>query len=485
MSAAGPARRPGLWRSQTYGHVIVGGGPGGLAPLLAASRSGRLPALLAAGLAIVEQQTAIGFGSIGDYAINSDSAAETFLSCLAGNPEPRLAALIDHPTARAMSLYGRGAVPLYLVGNLMELVGDVLASIVGAQPGCRVLTRHSALWTRRTADGGWETGLRCHVSGDEVRLASRTVLMATGGWQPSSLLDHRQVAGVALRPAFGDRLLQSNQVLTAQGRSAIAASLSRHRDPKVVVIGGSTSAMSCARVLSGVVAEQGGRTPVTVLHRRPMKPFYASAELARADGYHDFGADDVCPVSGFVHRFGGLRFDSRTLLLGLLGRGGAVADPLVRLRQLGDTPGDLALLRDADLIVAALGYRPRALPVLDENGARLTLNADRPDAPLVGPGCGVLDEHGGEIPGLFGIGLAAGFHPSGRLGGEPSFRGQVNGLWVWQNDVGLMIADRLIETEASRPVERRLPGRVRSGGGRSSGRPAPRGTGRRRFGSVA
>jgi len=29
------------------------------------------------------------------------------------------------------------------------------------------------------------------------------------------------------------------------------------------------------------------------------------------------------------------------------------------------------------------------------------------------------------------------------MGGEPSFRGQANGLWQWQNDVGMMIIDQL------------------------------------------
>ena len=62
--------------------------------------------------------------------------------------------------------------------------------------------------------------------------------------------------------------------------------------------------------------------------------------------------------------------------------------------------------------------------------------------------CRILDASGAAIPGLFGIGLAAGFVPWGRLGGEASFRGQANGLWLWQNDVGQMIVDQLLEPEA-------------------------------------
>jgi hypothetical protein len=40
--------------------------------------------------------------------------------------------------------------------------------------------------------------------------------------------------------------------------------------------------------------------------------------------------------------------------------------------------------------------------------------------------------------------LAAGFVPHGKLGGEASFRGQANGLWLWQSDVGGLIVDAIL-----------------------------------------
>lgn len=64
--------------------------------------------------------------------------------------------------------------------------------------------------------------------------------------------------------------------------------------------------------------------------------------------------------------------------------------------------------------------------------------------------CRVLDAGGAAVPGLYGIGLAAGFVPWGRLGGEASFVGQANGLWLWQNDVGMMIVDQLLATQGRR-----------------------------------
>jgi hypothetical protein len=55
-----------------------------------------------------------------------------------------------------------------------------------------------------------------------------------------------------------------------------------------------------------------------------------------------------------------------------------------------------------------------------------------------------LDAGGNPLPHLFAIGLAAGFVPHGKLGGEASFRGQANGLWLWQSDVGGLIVDAVL-----------------------------------------
>jgi hypothetical protein len=98
--------------------------------------------------------------------------------------------------------------------------------------------------------------------------------------------------------------------------------------------------------------------------------------------------------------------------------------------------------------------------VLDLAGEPIDLHAGcHPQAPLVDGQCRIMDGEGAPIPGLFGIGLAAGFVPSGPLGGEPSFSGQANGLWLWQNDVGLLIANAVLD-DGLCPAQTGLPWRA-------------------------
>ena len=144
-----------------------------------------------------------------------------------------------------------------------------------------------------------------------------------------------------------------------------------------------------------------------------------------------------------LFRLAGFRLDARNLAKRALKIGNAVPEPRLRLCTLsgdGNETQAWQILDEADLVIAALGYRPRALRLLDLQGQPIVLEAHTTrGATLVDRECRVLDQFQRVVPGVLALGLAAGFVPSGPLGGEPSFKGQTNGLWLWQNDIGALI----------------------------------------------
>ena len=428
-------------------NLIIGGGPAGLAPLVAASRSLMLERILSRGLTVVEQGSAIGSGSIGSYATKSDSTADTLVSCVTGNPNPLLARLRDHPAVMEVAAYGNAAVPLNLVGAFMAAVGDTLHDLLARTAGCRVLLGHVAIQTRQRRDGSWSTELRRIADGATQMIQSRLVVLATGGHQPRARLEQYDVAGAQLLPRYASKLMQSNDVLTAAGLAAIRRRLAAGQTKRVAIIGSSSSALACANAMLHLTHVAGpGVNEVTVLHRRPLRVFYPSAEAALAEGYTEFGPDDICPISGFVFRFSGFRLESRELVMGARGIGGRRADSRLRLHRLTAQPDPAVtnILEEADVIVAALGYRPLALPVVSVSGRPIPLYAQGPgNRVLVDDQCRILNGAGVPIAGLLGIGLATGFISRDMSGGEPSFSGQTNGLWQWQNEVGIHIARQL------------------------------------------
>ena len=429
--------------------IVIGGGPAGTAMLTSATKRGLLPGLAASGLMVIERSNAIGGGRLGRYAVTSDSTAQTFLTAVRDNVNPELARLVDHPAGRAVAAHeGALGVPLTEVGPLLRATGDRLTDIVRENGGV-VLTGHEALGAKRIGDGLWCVTLRRLADDHVFEQLARNVVVATGGHQPLDRLAAQRVAGESLVGLANGRLLQSDDVLTVGGFETVADLLTGKRNPKIAVIGGSTSALTTiALLLKSQPALPLGAGAVTLLHRRPLRPFYHSVEAAHAEGFTEFGADDICPVSGFVYRLAGFRLEARDLVVRMLGIDGRAPEPRVALHRItgDDDVAARAIIQGADLVVAALGYRPRALPIMDGDGAIALAAHD--GRPMVDRHCRVVDADDKPIPGLFGIGLAAGFVPWGALGGESSFSGQANGLWLWQNDVGQMIVDQVLAEEA-------------------------------------
>ncbi|WP_260736505.1 FAD-dependent oxidoreductase [Tunturiibacter lichenicola] len=427
--------------------LIVGAGPGGLAPLFAAAYDGRLRELLNGGVTVVEQGSTVGAGDLGRYAISSDSAAEAFLDVVMRTTEPALAALQNNPTVSVLAASIGGAVPLKQVATYLSLLGETMCDLVEASARGAVLRQHRALFTKRVGDELWSTRVRCELTGVEKDLLSRSVVLATGARQPLSRLYKEEVAGVPLLPLYKDKLMQSGDILSTDGLARVKARLEGIDFAKVVVVGGSTSAGSAASMLLYQSALNFGEGSVVLMHRRPLRIFYPSADEALAEGYTEFGPEDICPISGRVYRLAGFRLETREMIMRARGIAGRPPEPRLRLFELKEETCEEArrLLDQADIILAGLGYRPRALPVVGYDDEPISLMAES-DAmqPMVDDECRVLDAQGEPIEGLYGIGLASGFVPSGALGGEQSFRGQANSLWLWQHDLGMKILDAVV-----------------------------------------
>jgi len=428
--------------------LIVGAGPGGLAPLFAAAYDGRLHELLSGGVTIVEQGSTVGAGDLGRYVISSDSAAEAFLDVVMRTTEPKLAALQNNPTVSALAASVGGAVPLKQAAAYLSLVGETMCDLVEASARGAVLRQHRALFTKRVGAELWSTRVRCERTGTEKDLISRSVILATGARQPLTRLYKEEVAGLPLLPLYKDKLVQSGEIVSTDGLARVEERLKTIDSPKVVVVGGSTSAGSAASMLLYQSALNFQDGSVVLMHRRPLRIFYPSASEALAEGYNEFGPEDICPISGRVYRLAGFRLETREMIMRARGIAGRSPEPRLRLFELKEeTFGEARhLLDQADIILAGLGYRPRALPVFDYDGKPVALMAQS-DAmrPMVDGECRVLDAEEEPIEGLYGIGLASGFVPSGALGGEQSFRGQANSLWLWQHDLGMKILDAVVQ----------------------------------------
>jgi hypothetical protein len=133
------------------------------------------------------------------------------------------------------------------------------------------------------------------------------------------------------------------------------------------------------------------------------------------------------------------------------GRPGTSPEPRLALLHLDARAdaGELAArVRRATVVVAATGYRPR-LPPVTADGFPVPLRGAS-GGPSVDDACRIVTARGAPLPRVFSLGLASGFVPSGEMGGEPSFRGHTNGVWLYQHHIGRRVHRGIREVLESR-----------------------------------
>lgn len=444
MCSADPRASGGLLST-----VIVGGGPGGLGPLLCAAQHGSLSAWLEQGVALVERSGRLG-GSLGRYAINSDSLGGSYLECLdaAGWPES-LCHLRRDPVTLEMERYRTGFPPLPLVDRYMGRIGQALAEMIGNQPSSALHLNTTAKSIRLRDDGSVAVLVR--RDGTRPReIIARSAVVALGGrqswWNLMATPDLR-FADCAIR-----RALPSNILLSQAGLREANEIIRLAADRRIILLGGSHSAYAVAWALLNLPAARDLRDgQIAILQRRPPRVFYADRADATDDLY-DVESGDICVRTQRVNRMGGLRGHGRDVWRRITRRPNVPPETRVAVLALQDfSPPDLrTMIEEAALVVPCLGYRSVTLPIYDPSGLRLALKADS-NGDVVDESCRLRLESGEALSNVFGIGLGTGFRPTASMGCEPNFTGQANSLWLYQNDIGALIYRAIQAISTERP----------------------------------
>lgn len=424
------------------GLAILGGGPSAFGLLTYAYRFGRLDDLTRPGLLLLERGDTLGSGALGRYRITANSWAESFLHHGLNSDDEELKRLVETPEGQALLAYRGRPFPLPLGAAFLRRLARMIADRIAARPGCGLFTGARVERLRRRR-GGWRVEGRFEQGQERLfSFDARKVVLATGAVQSE---DSGQAGGWPT-PALshhGAPSITSQRVIEAD-EGELDTLFPPGRPARIVVLGGSHSALSAAKKLH----EHGSsRFAITIVHRSPLRFYYASEAEAREDGA-DPGPDQVCGLSGRVNRFSGLRYDALAFARECL-EPASEASRSVRFRHVPEGAGesDEALAREIEAathIVTALGFRRREVEILDESGRPLRPLAAS-DGALETTGEGrLLGEGGRPFPDLFAIGLGAGLRTSPEVGGEMDRRVRVDGVWMYQNDAAKAVVEPLL-----------------------------------------
>ncbi|MEZ5440234.1 MAG: FAD-dependent oxidoreductase [Lysobacterales bacterium] len=411
--------------------LIVGGGPAGTGPLIYCANRGLLHEVLRAGVVVVDQKEGLCVGRLGDYLIGSNSSASSFIESLEHpHSEGIFATALASHAYRKLQEDRWATAPLPDVAQLLELIGRDLAQAIATSCNSQFQSRSRVSAIRTLPHGGFESTLTTPVG--EHCVTSDSVLLATGGHPRYDESVARQVvnalgrSGVSQQPTFS----HSDSVLSGRSLPAIKARLSQSQG-EAVVFGGSHSAFSVAALLAPYARQ------VSIVHRKPIKVFYPSVESAHEEGYYDFSEHDICPETKRVFRIAGLRGHARELYRQVTAKG--YRGNVRLIRSAGDEITDEIVWPRQGAIIFALGYHFSKVPMFDSDGRELELLGDY-TGEYVDSMCRLLDSSGCSIPGAYAVGMATGFRPTGKLGGEPSFSGRDNSVWLCQHLLGEILA---------------------------------------------
>jgi hypothetical protein len=431
MSSVDP-RRP----SPIPSTLIVGGGPGGLGPLLWAAQKGCLEQWLDRGVLVVERSGRLG-GSLGGYGINSDSLGGSYLECLdAGDVPSALQDLRHDPVTEEMRRHRETFPPLPLVDRYMGRIGQAIAAMMSGRRGSGLHLSTTVESLRLRKDGTVAVRVRRGVIGKT--LLAHSAVVAVGGRQLDG--DQELAAGLKITDCRARHVMPSDRLLSHDGLVEADRIIRNADGRRIVILGGSHSAYAAAWALlerAGASALVDGQ--IAIVQRRPPRVFYPDRAAADADGYA-VAPGDICSRTGRVNRMGGLRGHGRDVWRRIARRPDVVAEHRIAIHPLNDfSPARLrAEIDEAALVVPCLGYRSATVPIFGPSGERLPLAADD-NRVAVSASCRLLCADGIELPQIFGVGLGTGFRPDEAMGCEPNFDGQANSLWLYQNDIGGLI----------------------------------------------
>ena len=430
-----------------FGLVVCGGGPAGLGPLVAAARLGVLESLLDRGVLLVEP-AAPGPGAFAHYGgLRANSLGGAFLESLDELAGPAFAHVKQARETLALARWSRGNPPLGLVAAYLARLGEAVVSALRAHPACEVTTA-----ARVTRIDEVREGVAVLIEGaDTRRVVADRAILAMGGRPLAAYREMPVVPGVSLA-AYRSKVCHTADLLDSRYGLPWRLVGAIRQSGRAAIIGSAHSAWSAVGSLRDDPRFLGGpAVRLSVLHRGPIRLFYTSAQEARDAGYCFDPVNDVCPLSGRVHRFGGLRGEPRRLAAMSMGLvEGRLAAELVRIDAADAHSRDEVkqLLDEAGAVIVATGYQAR-LPLLRrEDGTELVAAVAESGTVVDGAGH-LVDIDGHAHPRLLAYGLGAGQGVSRDVGGEPGYDRRADGVWLYQHDVGRLVLDELLTAAVS------------------------------------
>eukprot|EP00931_Biecheleriopsis_adriatica_P018036 TRINITY_DN12736_c0_g1_i1.p1 TRINITY_DN12736_c0_g1~~TRINITY_DN12736_c0_g1_i1.p1 ORF type:complete len:690 (-),score=110.07 TRINITY_DN12736_c0_g1_i1:143-2212(-) len=423
--------------TDSYHTIILGGGPAGLGILYHAAIRGELESWLDEGILILERSAYLGSGTLRNFHVQSNSAGTAFIDVFAKSSNASRLFPRSSSSARARAINVTRPVQLAEVAALLEEMAEELQSVVDRHPASRVILRSDVKDLEISSEGLQKVTYRNQFR--QLKLAQgRHVIIAMGGYEDFDAcldgglgLTNLSLHRCGFRSLTGARdTLENVSVLT--------------EDHELVVVGNSHSAWS----LLAELERRQWQGHATVISRSQPRYFFYTETEARGAGVDFHALEDVCPLTGRINRFRGLRGSARDLAKQVEDMETIGVHGWIRRIHNGTSDQETTelcqSLADANVVCAA-GYRPR-WPRIRVNGK--LANVDE----TVNTATAQVVTDQGILKHTYAYGLGAGLRLSADIGGELHAWGRTraDGVWLYMFDVSGLVYNQLFQRTFTR-----------------------------------
>ncbi|WP_271730046.1 FAD-dependent oxidoreductase [Aquimarina algiphila] len=425
-----------------YNLIIIGGGPAGTGILFKAIKDGMFDILCDRGIAIIEKTFHLMIGKMADYQVNSDTRSDVFLECLEGNLQQILDLSQLNPEIEEIKSYNGVSIPLVLLRKYFMKLGDLLLEKVNKHPNCDVFLDSCSTKINQIDNGKFMVSF--NSSKKRMIIEGKHVVVATGG-TPSMKSDYYWDNGSKISlDRFLYKTIHSDTLIRGNLNKDLFKKLKDN--PSVVILGGGHSGFSSADyLLNNFKSFNFSQQSIKIYSRSPARIYFESEIEALKHNYKDFDKDDFCKITKRLYRLAGLRMDGRKLYMRMLGMiNNEKEERVVFKHKIENNKGLLKDINEATIIIQALGYSFNILPCYDEFENQISFIGEKTGR-WVDNSCRLLNSNNEVVQNLYAYGLSSGIIPSEELGGEPSFKGQTNGLWYYQNILAQVILDQVLK----------------------------------------
>ena len=426
-------------REQIYNLQIIGGGPAGIGPLVAADRVCGLQRFLGedGGVALINPNRRLGSGGLHGLKITSNSPGYDFLEGIRADGD--LASVLRREPAKVLERAGHNPLPLPHVAEFLEDLGREIGHALETDRNSAFIEADTGVFQIGIYDDGHGGVIFESESLDKplgkyqdfgprhVLARSRHLVIATGAREELQYKDYEA------------KLVTSQNVLSEEGIGEIQNRTREFPGSPIVIVGNSHSAWSVAHKLRKAV----GDTEIHLFSKNGVKVFFSSRQEAYQAGY-SFDENDVCVKTERVNRFLGIRGDAKELFLRSQ-NGGENKVHLHTYRWGEESYKEFeTFLNAATTIVQATGYRPNELYIYDYSGYIGHGLAGASDSTYTDELARIIGEEVGDspIPGAYAIGLGRTRLSTKTIGGEPNAQGKsIDGVNIYHGPVGEIIIE--------------------------------------------